>query len=97
MKSTVQKGRQAKAPTAWTMGSVCCARESGSGFSHADVGHREIVGPRRTPRMNSESRGPEMTGSVRPVRHAPRRAPEHFALQLEGRDFAELTDTVKEE
>jgi hypothetical protein len=54
VKSTVPWGGQAKAPKAWPRGSVWCAREIGSGFSQTDVGHREIVGPRMNPRMDSD-------------------------------------------
>jgi hypothetical protein len=41
----------------------------GSRFSPGDVGHREIVSPRRNPRMDSG-----------PVPQAPRTAPDTFRL-----------------
>jgi hypothetical protein len=52
VKSTVRWGGQTKALTAWRRGSVWCAREMGSRFSQLYVGHREILGPRRNPRMD---------------------------------------------
>ena len=87
MKSTVRWVGQAKALTAWRRGSLWGAREMGSSFSQSEVGHCEIVGPRRNPRMDS-----------RPVRYALRSAPEtRSTSQLDAREFAELTATVKEE
>jgi hypothetical protein len=49
VKSTVRWVGQAKALTAWRRGSLWGAREMGSSFSQSEVGHCEIVGPRRTP------------------------------------------------
>ena len=86
VKSMVQWDRQAKALTAWRRGSVWDAREIGSGFSKSDVGHREIVGPRGNPRMDSDR-----SATPRERRLTP------SSSQLEACKFAELTATVKEE
>jgi len=69
VESMVRWGGHTKALTAWRWGSVWFAREMGSRFSYTEGGHREIVGPRRNPRMG-----------VRPVRYALRPAPETVRL-----------------